>query len=399
VFIRFQDIYLLPKASAAVMLANRNDLKLNKLGAKMSPTSTNQPVASQLYCAAEMLEGVVLNNGWKVIKKVPKPSTATGGCFSVPYFVEKLEGKKRHLAFLKALNFRQLLAQPDIAKAMEQHTRAFNFEKETLELCKGRKLRRIAHLIESGQYSPQNCPWPVAYIIFELADGGDARNQLAKLGHFDLAWMLRTLHEISVGLQQLHGEGIAHQDLKPSNVLFFESFGARIADLGCADTEHKPSESPRGHLGIPGDPNYAPPELFYNEVSSDWKIRRLGCDHYLLGSLVVFFFNGGVSFNAILRQKIHPSHSPLQWTHDYRTVLPYIKQAFEEALLELEKDIPDSIRTSIIEIVRWLCEPDPKRRGHPTDLSEMHGSQFSLQRVISAFDFLATKAEYGLVKA
>ncbi len=115
-------------------------------------------MASQLYCAAEMLEGVVLNNGWKVIKKVPKSSTSTGGCFSVPYFVEKLEGKKRHFAFLKALNFRQLLAQPDITKAMEQHTRAFNFEKETLELCKGRKLKRIAHLIESGQYSPQNCP-------------------------------------------------------------------------------------------------------------------------------------------------------------------------------------------------------------------------------------------------
>src|ERR1017187_2565820 len=152
----------------------------------MSPTPASQPIASQLYCAAEMLEGVVLNNGWKVLKKVPKSSTSTGGCFSVSYFVEQVHEKKRHTAFLKALNFRQVLAQPDITKAMEQHTRAFNFEKDTLELCKGRKLKRIAHLIEAGQYCPTNCPWPVAYIIFELADGGDARHQLAKLGKFEI---------------------------------------------------------------------------------------------------------------------------------------------------------------------------------------------------------------------
>lgn len=365
----------------------------------MSANSVSQPAASQLYCAAEMLEGVVLDGGWKVLRKVPKSSTSTGGCFSVPYFVELAKGKRRHLAFLKALNFRQLLAQPDVAKAMEQHTRAFNFERETLELCKGRRLKRIARLLDSGQYCPPNCPWPVAYIIFELADGGDARHQLAKLGAFDLAWTLRTLHEISVGLQQLHSEGIAHQDLKPSNVLFFESFGAKLSDLGCADDQRKPSQSPRGKLGIPGDPNYAPPELFYNEISSDWKTRRLGCDHYLLGSLVVFFFTGGASFNAILQQKVHPSHSPLQWAHDYRTVLPYIKQAFEDALLELEKDIPVAVRPDVIQIVRWLCEPDPKRRGHPTDLVELSGNQFSLQRVISAFNVLATKAELKLIKA
>ena len=63
----------------------------------------------------------------------------------------------------------------------------------------------------------------------------------------------RTLHHIAVGLQQLHGEGIAHQDLKPSNVLFFETFGAKLADLGCADTLKNPASSPHGHWGITGD--------------------------------------------------------------------------------------------------------------------------------------------------
>jgi serine/threonine protein kinase len=225
-----------------------------------------QPVPNQqMLCAAEMLEGIELPNGWKVLAKMPK--SATGGCFSIPYFVERQDGRHKQTAFLKALNFRRILNEVDITKAMERHTRAFNFEKETLELCRDKKLSRIAILIDSGQYSPKNSAWPVAYIIFELAKGGDARKQLAALKKFDLAWTLRTLHQISVGLSQLHHGGIAHQDLKPSNILFFEAFGAKITDLGCADTSDKPSQSPRGKEPIPGDPNYAPPELFYGDIS------------------------------------------------------------------------------------------------------------------------------------
>jgi len=341
------------------------------------------------------MEGIELENGWKVVSKVPRAPTATGGFFSVPYFVEHDDIGKNKRAFLKALNLRQIANEKDFVRLMEQHTRAFNFERETLELCRGKRLKRIATLIEAGEYRPPQSQWPVAYIIFELAVGGDARNQLAKLGSFNLAWTLRTLHQIAVGLQQLHGEGIAHQDLKPSNILFFEAFGAKLADLGCADTERKPSESPRGQLGIAGDLNYAPPELLYSEFSSDWKVRRLGCDLYLLGSLIVFFFTGGASFNAVMGQQIHPGHKPLQWHHDYRTVLPYIRVAFEAAIVEIEKEIPASVRPRVIEVLRWLCEPDPKRRGHPTDLGI---SQFNLERIISAFDYLAARAEHNIVE-
>ena len=358
-------------------------------------TGGNPPIPSQALCAAEMLEGIELPNGWKVIAKVPKGQNSTGGHFSVPYYVEKTERKKKRNAFLKALNFRRLAAEPDFARAVQQHTTAFNFERETLEFCKSKRLRRIAMLLDAGEYRTANNPLPVCYIIFELAEGGDARTQLAKLGRFNLAWTLRTLHNIAVGLQQLHSEGIAHQDLKPSNILFFEAFGAKLADLGCADKQNNPTRSPRGHLGIPGDSAYAPPELFYGEIAADWKVRRLGCDFYLLGSLIVFFFTGGASMTAVLQSKIHPAHSWLQWTGDYRSVLPYIRDAFEQALIEIESSVPQAVRPQVMEMIRWLCEPDPKRRGHPTDLDR---SQFNLERIISAFNVLATKVEYGLFK-
>ena len=71
--------------------------------------------------------------------------------------------------------------------------------------------------------------------------------------------------------------------------------------------------------------------------------------------------------NASMTRHVHPNHLPLKWTHDYRSVLPYIRDAFEQALTDIERDIPASVRPQIIEVLRWLCNPDPKRRGHPTD--------------------------------
>jgi hypothetical protein len=52
------------------------------------------------------------------------------------------------------------------------------------------------------------------------------------------------------------------------------------------------------------------------------------------------------------------------------------------------------VRPAILEVIRQLCEPDPRRRGHRQDVER---SQFNLERFISTFDLLATKAEHKLV--
>lgn len=160
----------------------------------ITPTTTPS-IPSQALCAAEMLEGVELPNGWKVGTKVPQVANSTGGNFSVPYYVERLEEKKTKRAFLKALNFRRLAGEHDFARAVQQHITAFNFERDTLSLCKDKKLRRVAMLLDAGEYRTPNNPLPVCYIIFELAEGGDARKQLAMLGSLNLGWILHTLHQ------------------------------------------------------------------------------------------------------------------------------------------------------------------------------------------------------------
>jgi serine/threonine protein kinase len=354
---------------------------------------SNNAQAKQLV-AAEFLEGVQLKNGWTIVSKAQQAVNSTGGCFSIPYVVERQIGKGKQRAFLKVLNLRRALESNDLAREMERMTTAFNFERTTLEACKDKRLRRVATLIEDGQHTLPNNPYPICYIIFELASG-DIRKEIEQLTEFNLAWRLRTLHQVAVGLQQLHNNRIAHQDLKPSNVLIFEDFGAKVSDLGSADFGTHPNASPRGAFTYAGDPSYAPPELLYGELSQDWKTRRIGCDLYLLGSLIVFFFSNGASMTAVLQQHLHPSHSWAQWPHDYRTALPYVMDAFEKALNQIGQDVSDDVRRPILEIIRQLCDPDPKRRGDGSQTD----NRLNLERLISRLDVLATKAAYNLLPA
>jgi serine/threonine protein kinase len=342
------------------------------------------------FCAAEYLEGVELPNGWKVLHRL---SNSTGGNFGVSYEVERKQGGKIQRAFLKALNLRRIAKEDNFARALERHLQAFNFERDTLHLCRNHRMRRIATLLDAGEHRLPNNILPVCYIVFELADAGDVRKYLATYKKFDLAWTLRTLHQIAVGLQQLHTHGIAHQDVKPSNVLIFRAFGAKVSDLGCADVQERPSQSPRGTERFAGDPSYAPPELLYNEISLDWKVRRFGCDLYLLGSMTVFFFTGGVSMTGLLKSKIDSQHAAANWPHDYRLVLPYVRAAFEEALETIQTEISESVRSEIIELLRILCDPDPKRRGYVY----LGARQYNLERCISRLDWLASKAEYDVL--
>jgi serine/threonine protein kinase len=229
--------------------------------------------------------------------------------------------------------------------------------------------------------------------VFELADG-DIRDYLRMSEAFDLAMILRTLHNTAVGLKQLHSEGIAHQDLKPSNVLIFNVLHvAKIADVGRATKRGR--NAPHEDVEVPGALAYAPPELLYGYIDPDWNKRRLGCDLYLLGSLVFFLFTN-VSMTAAILSKLHPMHRHNNWTDTYEHVLPYIRDAFNSTIEELEQCLPISIRMEISQITRQLCEPKPEKRGHPKEKIGT-ANRYSLQRYISRFDVLASKAEARLL--
>ena len=274
-------------------------------------------------------------------------------------------------------------------------TAAYNFERDVLEKCKSNRLSRIVRILDSGTLSPQgeDPSGVVQYLIFELANA-DIREFVTFRKTFETAWTLRIMHQAAAALQQLHSVEIAHQDIKPSNVLIFESNHAKLADLGRASDRH--STSPHDELACAGDLTYAPPELLYGYVPQDWRIRRLGCDMYLLGSLVVFFC-AGVSMTHLLLKRLDKEHSYSKWGGTYSEVLPYLQQVFTEIIRELREKIRTGFADEVAECVKQLCNPDPDRRGHPKSI-ESSGNQYSLERYVSIFDRLARKAEWSLTR-
>ncbi len=341
---------------------------------------------------AQQLAGRDLPNGWKVGKLIERPETATGGHFSTSYIVRSETGEE---AFLKAMDYTKALESPDPARALQLMTAAYNFERDILEKCKSKHLSRIVRVLDYGTLPSQkgNPSSVVQYLIFELAKH-DIRSFVGWERNFDTAWSLRTMHQATAALQQLHSLEIAHQDLKPSNVLIFEDDQSKLADLGRAFDRH--SRSPHDESACAGDLTYAPPELLYSHVPADWRVRRLGCDLYLLGSLVVFFCTG-VSLTHLLLMRLDEEHRPTKWGGTYKEVLPYLQHRLMQIIRELRGMIRIDFADEIADIVKQLCNPDPTLRGHPKN-NKFNRNQYSLERYVSIFNLLAKKAEWSLTR-
>jgi serine/threonine protein kinase len=266
-------------------------------------------------------------------------------------------------------------------------THAYLFEKALCEKCA--HLSKVVRAIGSGTIvlNESRPETKVEYLIFELADE-DIRSRLDASQTLDLVFLMRTLHDVATGLAQLHNAQIAHQDLKPSNVLVFAADStSRICDLGRGWDMNSPG--PHDSLPIAGDGHYAPIEALFGFTSDDHRIRRFGCDMYHLGSLIVFLF-GRTHINALLVDSLGKDHRPAFWGGGYREVLPFVQAAFENCLNEFSATVPDVLRQDLRQAVCELCNPDPERRGHPRN---RHNRQFSFERYISLFDTLAKRAQ------
>jgi eukaryotic-like serine/threonine-protein kinase len=348
------------------------------------PARLNDP-----KCYAAQLSGRELADGWRVVSRIDSSDDHTGGHFSVSYVVER--GKER--AFLKALDLLHAFKAPDVLGTMNAMTTAFQFERDLLERCAQRRMDRVVVALASGQVQvvsndPQTT---VPYIIFELGEG-DIRAHLRLLSEVDMAWALRALHGIAVGIQQLHAADIAHQDLKPSNALVITPEFTKVADLGRA-ARHG-IDGPFDELSVPGAKPNAAPELRYRAVPTDWRARRICPDLYQLGSLMMFVLDG-VTMNAALFGRVAVEHQPSNWTGTFPDVLPILQKAFGEVLSDLAERVP----SDVVDVVQYLCEPDPEKRGHPTARAQKHGDPYSLESVVSTLLTIASRHERKLIRA
>lgn len=337
---------------------------------------------------ADRLEGKILAGGWKVGKLQVRRPEATGGHFSQSYRVVTEDGRE---AFLKAVDFyRAFSSSSDFTKVVQQVLEQFNFEKAMLNFCQERRMDRVVRAIGSGTVDTDGTPLgQVPYLIFEAADC-DIRCQMDRASNQnELAWKLRALHHITTGLKQLHGSDVVHQDLKPSNVLVFnadrENQTSKLGDLGRASRSN--THCPFDELTWAGDMNYAPPEVFYSFYEADWHKRRIASDMYLLGSLISFLMLRTTA-NSALFYFLPREFWPGNWEGNFDEVLPYLENAFASVCEEFSNSLSKALVDDLLPIYRYLCDPDPRRRGYPGQKM----NKISLERFVTRFDVMARKA-------
>jgi serine/threonine protein kinase len=346
---------------------------------------------------AMLLTGMVLDGGWRVKQLLPRGAGTTGGNFSICYLVERLneEGLPTgEVAFLKALDYSRAgqIGLPFL-KGMQFFVNAFAWESDLVQQCAARRMSNVVLGLDAGEIPVPGGQIPVVnYLIFERAEE-DVRKRLDRGDSFELAWKMRVLHDVANGLRQLHGVGVLHQDVKPSNVLLFNGGGtSKVGDLGSASQQGRVAQ--HDGFDFPGDPGYAPPELLYGEISSDFTVRRRAADLYLLGSMILFMFTK-IGTTSAISQRLHPNLLHSVWADDYRAVLPHIRAAFDQVAEDLRSALPSAIADDVVRVFKELCDPDPVLRGH---ISSAEGSisRYSLDRYVTHFDRLAKRAQIEL---
>eukprot|EP01064_Diplonema_japonicum_P031938 TRINITY_DN5882_c0_g1_i1.p1 TRINITY_DN5882_c0_g1~~TRINITY_DN5882_c0_g1_i1.p1 ORF type:complete len:393 (+),score=69.69 TRINITY_DN5882_c0_g1_i1:374-1552(+) len=115
----------------------------------------------------------------------------------------------------------------------------------------------------------------VTYICME--ECSSALLKYLKVNSADDRIVPRLLGEIVLGLKAIRDAGVVHRDIKPENILLTRENHVKIADFGSAILASQMADS-----GFAGSPEYAPPELLHNGITSGTPsdVWALGCVIY-----------------------------------------------------------------------------------------------------------------------
>jgi serine/threonine-protein kinase len=179
--------------------------------------------------------------------------------------------------------------------------------------------RNLVSVLDAGEVDGRY------YLAMQHVPGRSLEDRLERDGPLPIEDALRIVADVAAGLDALHGRGLLHRDVKPSNVMLDREGTAMLTDFGLAKGPAytvltKPGE-------VVGTLDYLAPELFRGEGASP------ASDLYALGCVAYACLTGAPPFasESILQIAVaHLGKDPAE----PRSLRPDLPESLSRAVLQ-----------------------------------------------------------------
>jgi hypothetical protein len=347
------------------------------------------------YPAANELVGITLCDRWEVRNLLHAGQQETGGNFGVGYVVYDLVDKQDR--FLKVVDYRARMRH---ISQLAQLLKEAEFEVAVQKYCTDKRMSKVVKMIANGELVFRRTADAEEYtflaIVMEKGEG-DIKDHVHYAPNQSPYWKLSVLRDVALAILQIERANLAHNDVKPSNVIRFKSNGdshlVKLGDIG--RVVRKDGQGPFDGMDWAGDPRHKPIETLYGWKEPEWQNRRTAADAYMLGNLMSYLFVGASVTERIVNS-LSPEYRPGTYMGGFRQVLDVVRHTWLSIVeTQIAPAFPAELRDELKNIFCWLTEPDPRERG---DKSARRTGMIGMDRIHSRLVRLSLDAQIGATK-
>ena len=133
----------------------------------------------------------------------------------------------------------------------------------------------------------------VPIVVTELVNGGTLRDLVQQRGRLSVAEAVDLMCQVADGLDAVHGAGVLHRDVKPSNCFVDETGRVKVGDFGLALSTRTDVPIGEPRRGVAGTLAFASPEQWRGEPLD---VRS---DIYAAGATLYFLLTGKPPFARV----------------------------------------------------------------------------------------------------